>query len=87
MSYKYEDVLDATNQNWKAELKSFLDSGKQVVVVNISPNQIPDCNAFAQEHDFTCTIEDKELNPNNYPEEQPKKLGFVHRVYSKRISN
>jgi hypothetical protein len=87
MSFKYEEILDANRPNWIAELKGFLDKGKQVAVVNIPMSAMRDCIAFAQEHDFTCIVEDKELELGNYPQEQPKILGFVHRNPSNRISN
>jgi hypothetical protein len=85
MSYKYEDVLDANQSGWLAQLKALIDKGKQVAVVHIQPNQMRDCYAYAQEHDFTCAVEDNDFNPQDYPEVQPKTLGFVHRDRAKRI--
>jgi len=91
MSYKYEDVIDANRPNWRAIVKGYLDKGKQVVVHNLTPDQMNDCKALAVEHDFTNTVEDrgefrKELK-RRYPDVQPEILGFVHRDLDKRIDN
>jgi len=91
MSYKYVDSIDANQPNWTAQLKAFLDKGQQVIVFNLKPSQMDSCKAFAQEHDFTCTVEDKgeslKTVVDNYPDVQPEILGFVHREKGKRISN
>jgi hypothetical protein len=91
MNYKYEEVINAEEKNWTAQVKAFLDKGIQVVVFNLKPNQMNSCKALAQEHDFTSTIEDRgtlrEEIIKNYPEVQPTILGFVHRDLSKRIKN
>ena len=89
MAYRYYEILDAKDPQWLAELKGFIDKGKQVAVLHITPSQIRDCYAYAQEHDFTCVVEDKgdyrELVIQNYPEVLPTILGFVHRDPSKHI--
>ena len=87
MSIKYKDVLDASQPNWKAELKAYLDKGEQIAAINIPADEIRDCIALGQEHDFACLVEDKEVNVENYPGVQPEILGFVPRDRSKRISN
>jgi hypothetical protein len=91
MSYKYEDVIDANQPNWRAIVKGYLDKGEQVVVYNLQPEQMNDCKALAVEHDFTNTVEDKgaflEEIKQRYPDVQPEILGFVHRDLDKRIHN
>jgi len=87
MSYKYEDVLNAESKPWKAEAKLLLDKGKQFAIANIPRENVLDCIALAQEHDFACIVEDKEVTNENYPMVQPRILGFVHRDPAKRISN
>ena len=92
MSYKYLDVIDASKEtNWRAQVKAHLDKGQQVVVFNLKATDMDSCKAFAQEHDFTCTVEDKgeylEILKANYPDVQPEILGFVHRDKTKRITN
>jgi hypothetical protein len=90
MPYKYHEILDANDPKWLAELKTLIDKGKQVAVVHITPSQIRDCYAYAQEHDFTCVVENqeeyRELVIQNYPEVLPTILGFVHRDLKKRRS-
>jgi hypothetical protein len=87
--YRYCEIVDANDPKWLAELKGCIDKGKQVAVVHITPSQIRDCYAYAQEHDFTSVVEDKgdyrELVIQDYPEILPSILGFVHRDPSKRI--
>jgi hypothetical protein len=68
MKSKYEFIFDAHASSWKATLKSFFDEGKGIAIVGVEPKDIRDCVAIAQEHDFTCVIEDKEITPDNYPE-------------------
>jgi hypothetical protein len=87
MGYKYKDVLNAENETWQAEATTLLDKGIQFAVANIPIQRIRDCIALAQEYDFTCLVEDKEITNDNFPQVQPKILGFVHRNISKRISN
>ncbi len=36
MAYKYEEILDAKDPNWLAELKGLIDKGKQVAVIHIA---------------------------------------------------
>jgi hypothetical protein len=86
MAYKYEEIIDANDPKWLAELKSFIDKGKQVAVVHLNPDQVGDCIAYAQEHDFTCAVEDKTFNPKTFEwGERPMTLGLVHRDRKKRI--
>ena len=91
MSYKYVDVIDANQPNWMALVKAFLDKEQQVVVYHLKPSQMNDCKGLAQEHDFTCAVEDKgeflQEIIQKYPDVQPEILGFVHRDKSKRIWN
>jgi hypothetical protein len=48
MSYKYEDVLNAENPQWKPEAKAYLDRGIQFAIANIPREEVRDCIAFAQ---------------------------------------
>lgn len=92
MTFKYLDVIDASKEsNWRPQVKAYLDKGQQVVVFNLKAHETRDCKALAQEHDFTCIVEDKgeylEILKANYPDVQPEILGFVHRDKTKRITN
>ncbi len=75
MTFKYEHVLDANHPSWAAELRAFLDDGKQVAVIHLSAARFCHAVALAREPDFTWVVE------------AAGTLGFVPRDPSKRISN
>jgi hypothetical protein len=45
--YRYREIVDANDPKWLAGLKRWIDKGKQVAVVHITPSQIRDCYAYA----------------------------------------
>jgi len=79
----YRDVLRASDKEWQAEAREFLEKGHQFVVIKITVDVYRDCIALAQEFDYSCVVEDqgedRELVLASYPDTLPQKLGFVPR--------
>lgn len=85
---KYEDVLKASDPNWKNEARQLIAQKKQFVVIELSPSDYDHCNSFAQEFDYECIVEHngEELRfiVNEYKRgERPTKLGFIPEGYLK----
>ena len=83
---KYDEAISARNSTWKPEARKLIEAGDRFVIVHLAPKDIRDCEALAQEFDYTCLHEDEPVR-KFYPEVMPSKLGFVRRTSVRRISN
>jgi hypothetical protein len=80
----YQDVISARETAWQSDVRKLICQGLEFVVVHVAPKQFNDCQALAQEFDYTTLHEDRSVIAD-YPEVLPTIVGFAKRTSIKRI--